>query len=76
MTGMLQLFSCDVYCLLYPGSTISYVTPFLAICIDFDPEIILDPFFISTLLGDSIIAKRVYRECGTYWWQIGLGGSV
>lgn len=62
---MLKLFFCDVYCLLDPRSTISYVTPFMAVYFDFGLEFISDPFSMSMsiLVGDSVIAKRVYRVC-------------
>lgn len=35
--------------------------PYLAIHFDFDPECILNPLFMSTLVGDSIVARRVYK---------------
>uniref|UniRef100_M1DZ46 Gag-pol polyprotein n=1 Tax=Solanum tuberosum TaxID=4113 RepID=M1DZ46_SOLTU len=27
------------------------------------PNVLLDPFSISTIVGDSVVAKRVYRKC-------------
>ncbi len=27
------------------------------------PDVLLDPFSVSTPIGDSIVAKRVYRKC-------------
>lgn len=48
VTGTLQFFSLDVNYFLDSGSTLSYVAPYVAICIDFGPEVVLDPFFIST----------------------------
>jgi len=30
---------------------------------DVGPEILSNPFHISTLVGDSIVAKKVYRNC-------------
>lgn len=59
--GMLQIFSLDVYVLFDPGSTLSYVTPYVAISFDFEPENISETFSISTLVGDSIIDRRVYK---------------
>lgn len=35
----------------------------MAIYFGFDPECFLDPFFMSTVIGDSIVARRVYRGC-------------
>lgn len=37
ITGTLQLFSHDVYCVLDLGSTLSYVTPYIAVYFGFDP---------------------------------------
>ncbi|KAF3623728.1 hypothetical protein FXO38_30603 [Capsicum annuum] len=51
-------------------STLSYVTPFVAMCINFDLEVISNPFFVSTSIGDSIITKRVYR-----WCVVSVGGK-
>lgn len=41
----------------------------MAIHFDFDPECISNPFFVSTLVGDSIVARRVYR--GSVMWVHG-----
>lgn len=59
VTGIIKLFSRDVYCILDPGSTLSYMTPYVAIHFIFDPECILDLFFVPTLMGNSIVARRV-----------------
>ncbi|KAF3625249.1 hypothetical protein FXO37_30970 [Capsicum annuum] len=61
VTEMLILFSYDVYYLLDPGSTLSYVTPFVAMHFRFGPECIPYLFSISTSVGDSVVARRVYR---------------
>jgi len=42
---------------------LSFVTPYVAIRFDVGPKIISNPFHISTHVGDSIVAKRVYRNC-------------
>ncbi|KAF3632361.1 hypothetical protein FXO37_27514 [Capsicum annuum] len=63
VTGTLQIFSRDLYVLLDLGSTLSYVTPYVAVGFGFEPSVISEPFSISTLLGDSIVARRVYRGC-------------
>ena len=62
VTSTLQIFSREVYVLLDPGSTLSYVTPYVAVGFGFEPEVIVEPFTISTPIGDSIIARRVYRN--------------
>ncbi|KAH0685720.1 hypothetical protein KY290_017248 [Solanum tuberosum] len=63
VTGMLQVFTINVYALLDPGANLSFVTPLVAIKFDMLPEILDKPFSVSTPVGDSIVAKRVYRGC-------------
>ncbi|XP_070039555.1 uncharacterized protein [Nicotiana tomentosiformis] len=46
-----------------PGSTLSYITPFIAGKFGIVPEIISDSFAVSTPVRESIIARRVYRGC-------------
>ena len=45
------------------GSTLFYVTPHMAIYLGFVPENIFNPFSVSTLMGDSVIARKLYRGC-------------
>lgn len=59
---MLQVFSRDVYALLDPESALSYVTLYVAVYFGFAPESIFESFLVSTIVGDSIIAKRVYSN--------------
>ncbi|KAF3627278.1 hypothetical protein FXO38_28845 [Capsicum annuum] len=63
ITDALQIFSRDVYVLLDPGSTLSYVTFYVAVGFGFEPKVIVEPFTVSTLVGDSVVARRVYRNC-------------
>ncbi|KAH0636267.1 hypothetical protein KY290_036703 [Solanum tuberosum] len=63
VTGMLQVFSIDVYALLDPNATLSFVTPLMAMIFDVLPEKLEEPFSMSTPVGDSVVAKRVYRSC-------------
>lgn len=63
VTGMLQDFSIDVYILLDPGSTLSFVTNFIAIKFDIFPDLSNEPFMVTTLVGKSVVAKRIYRYC-------------
>jgi len=63
VTGMLQVFSFDVYALLDPGATLSFVTPFVVMKFEILPDVLEEPFWVSTLLGDSVVAKRVYWSC-------------
>ena len=41
VTGMLQVFSIDVYALLDPDSTLSFVTPYVAMKFDILPEVLV-----------------------------------
>ncbi|WMV18884.1 hypothetical protein MTR67_012269 [Solanum verrucosum] len=63
VTGLLKVFHLDVYALLNPGATLSFVTPYVAIRFDILPDMLLDHFSISTQVCDSIVVKRVYRKC-------------
>uniref|UniRef100_M1DK61 Gag-pol polyprotein n=1 Tax=Solanum tuberosum TaxID=4113 RepID=M1DK61_SOLTU len=60
VTGMLKVFQLNVYALLDPGATLYFVTPYVAMRFDVLPDVLLDPFFVSTPVGDSVVAKRVY----------------
>ncbi|XP_070023154.1 uncharacterized protein [Nicotiana sylvestris] len=63
VTGILTVQSHDVYALIDPGSTLSYVTPFVAMEFRIEPDQLHEPFSVSTPIGDSITAARVYRGC-------------
>ena len=63
VTGMLRVFSFDVYALLDPGATLSFVTPYLATKFEILPEHLLEPFSVSTPVGESILVEKVYRNC-------------
>ena len=39
------------------------MTPYVAFGFGFKPEVIVEPFSVLTHVGDSIIARRVYRNC-------------
>ncbi|WMV08352.1 hypothetical protein MTR67_001737 [Solanum verrucosum] len=60
---MLKVFHLDVYALLDPSATLSFVMPYLVLRFDILHDVFLDPFSDSTLVGDSIMAKRIYRKC-------------
>ncbi|XP_070056499.1 uncharacterized protein [Nicotiana tomentosiformis] len=62
VTGILSIFSYDVYALIDPGSTLSYVTLLVASKFGIKPELV-KPFEVSTPIGDSVVVKRVYRGC-------------
>ena len=63
VTGILKVFSIDIYALLDPGTNLSFVTPPVTNKFDILPDILHEPFIVSTLVGESVIAKRVYRNC-------------
>ena len=41
----------------------SFVTPLVAEKFDIFPDILHEPFIVSTLVDESIVAKRVSRNC-------------
>ncbi|XP_070023257.1 uncharacterized protein [Nicotiana sylvestris] len=63
VTGILTVQSHDVYALIDPSSTLSYVTPFVAMEFGIESYQLHDPFSVSTPVGESITVARVYRGC-------------
>ncbi|XP_070055305.1 uncharacterized protein [Nicotiana tomentosiformis] len=63
VTGILTVQSHDVYALIDAGSSLSYVTPYVATSFGTEPEQLHEPFSVSTLIGESITAARIYRDC-------------
>ncbi|XP_070045684.1 uncharacterized protein [Nicotiana tomentosiformis] len=63
VTGILTVQTHDVYALIGPSSTLSYVTPYVAMKFGIELEQLHEPFFVSTLVGESIVAARVYISC-------------
>ncbi|XP_069144489.1 uncharacterized protein [Solanum lycopersicum] len=45
------------------GSTLSFVTPLLALTFEVLPEVLHDPIVVSTPLGENVKADRVYQNC-------------
>ncbi|KAH0784113.1 hypothetical protein KY290_003711 [Solanum tuberosum] len=62
VTGMIKVFAFDVFALLDPGASLSFVTPYVANKFEVLPERLCEPFCVSTPVGDSILAERVYRD--------------
>ncbi|XP_049371080.1 uncharacterized protein LOC125836028 [Solanum verrucosum] len=62
VTSMLKVFHFDIYDLFDVGVVLSFVTPYVAMRFDVCPDILLKPFLVSTLVGDSVVAKRLYRN--------------
>ena len=63
VTGTLSIFSHNVYALIDPGSTLSYITPLVAVKLKRTSELLNKPFEVSTPTGESIIARKIYRNC-------------
>ena len=60
---MLKVFTIDVYALLDPGAAMSFVSPLVAKKFDILPDILHEPFIVSTPVGESVVETRVYRNC-------------
>ena len=60
---MLQVFSIDVYALLDPGATLSIVTLLISRKFDVIPNILNEPFTVNTPVCESMVEKRVYKNC-------------
>nr|XP_009769702.1 PREDICTED: uncharacterized protein LOC104220517 [Nicotiana sylvestris] len=63
VTGILSVFSIDMYALIDPGSTLSYISPFVASKWDREPELLHKSFEVSTPMGESVVVRRVYQSC-------------
>ena len=55
---MIQVFDITVYALLDPGSSLSFVTPYIAMNFNIIPEQLSMPFNVSTPVGESILEER------------------
>ncbi|XP_075077000.1 uncharacterized protein LOC142163770 [Nicotiana tabacum] len=62
-TCILSVQAIDYYALIDLGSSLSYVTPFIASSFGVEPEQLHEPFSVSTPVSDSVTATRVYRNC-------------
>ena len=60
--GNFLVFSFLIHSLLDRGSTLSMLTPFVAIQFDLLPEILHEPFLVSTPIRDSVKDEGVCRE--------------
>jgi len=67
---MIKVFTFDVYAFLDPGESLSFVTPYVASNFDVLPEKLCEPFWVSTPVGESILAERGYRDCVISPWLI------
>ena len=62
VTSVLQVFSINVYALLDVGVTLLFFTHFATRKFDILPDIFNEPSIVTTPLGESLVAKRVYRN--------------
>ena len=62
-TTILQVFSIDVFALLDLGSIFSVVAPLIAKMFDVLPDVLIEPFLITTPVGDFIMDRRLFRSC-------------
>ena len=60
---MLHVFYYDVYVLLNPRLHLFYMTLLTKANFGICPEKLSKPFLVSTPVGESIIAKQVYKKC-------------
>ncbi|XP_075091869.1 uncharacterized protein LOC142172016 [Nicotiana tabacum] len=63
VTGILSVCSFDALALIYPGATYSYMSSYFALRFGSQPELLNDPFLVSTLVRESLLAEYVYRAC-------------
>ena len=63
VSGMLKVLQLDVYDLTDLIATFSFVTSYVFMRFYMLPYVLLEPFSFSTPIGDSLVAKRVYRRC-------------
>ncbi|XP_070004324.1 uncharacterized protein [Nicotiana sylvestris] len=68
VTGILTVQSHDVYAFIDPGSTFSYITPFVDMGFGIETDQLHEPFLVSTPVGESITTARVYRGCFVTVW--------
>ncbi|XP_069145574.1 uncharacterized protein [Solanum lycopersicum] len=45
------------------GTTLSFVTPLVTMKFDILPDILEEPFYVSSLYGDSMVGNRIYNGC-------------
>ncbi|KAG5572887.1 hypothetical protein H5410_062653 [Solanum commersonii] len=63
VTSMIKVFTLNVYALLDPRESLSFVTPYVAMNFEVLSEKLYEPFSVSTPVGESILAERDYHDC-------------
>ena len=62
VTCIIKVFTFDIYTSLDQGAILSFETPYVANQFEILPEKLCEPFCVSTSVGESILAERVYRD--------------
>ncbi|XP_060210488.1 uncharacterized protein LOC132637416 [Lycium barbarum] len=63
VTGILSVINFSVFSLIDPDSTLSFVTPFIAKKFGVEPKKLHEPYEVSTLVGELVLARCIYRGC-------------
>ena len=63
VTGMIEVFTFDVYALSDPRASLSFVTSYVSNQLEILPKKHSELFCASTPMEKSILAERVYRNC-------------
>ena len=63
VTSMVKIITLDVYALFDPEATLSFGTPLFAKKFDDLHYMLYEQFLVSNPVGESLVAKRVYRKC-------------
>ena len=63
VTGMLRVFHFDIYAFIDLGANISFVSPYVSMRFSVRHEVLKDLFYVFTPVGESVVARTVYRNC-------------
>ena len=59
---MINVFAFDIYASLNPGASLSFITPYVENQFETLPEKLCEAFCVSTPVGESILAVRLFRD--------------
>ena len=63
VTGMLEVFSINFYELLHHGAPLYLVNLLVFMKFNVLLDVLIEPFLVITTVGDSVVAKRLFRRC-------------
>lgn len=63
LTVCFQYFAIKTYALLDLDATVSFVTHLVDMKFDVARDVLIEPFSVCTLVGDSFVSKRFYMSC-------------